>query len=178
MKRLLIMYKMNKFKLTTILFCSSILFSCNNDINEYEKNLDHFKNLIKDINTYFIDTTQETLAISDYYTEDFIFYSYPAGYKKGLETNKSDYIRNLKQMKRKNMSINIGHSIYLPGIHKDSYKLDGSVRVYYGATLSIDTSNVEFSGYQTVDFRDGKILAIWEWADYGGVSNQLNKFIK
>ena len=172
------MYKMNKFKLTTILFCSSILFSCNNDINEYEKNLDHFKNLIKDINTYFIDTTQETLAISDYYTEDFIFYSYPAGYKKGVETNKSDYIRNLKQMKQKNMSINIGHSIYLPGIHKDSYKLDGSVRVYYGATLSIDTSNVEFSGYQTVDFRDGKILAIWEWADYGGVSNQLNKFIK
>ena len=172
------MYKMNKFKLTTILFCSSILFSCNNDINEYEKNLDHFKNLIKDINTYFIDTTQETLAISDYYTEDFIFYSYPAGYKKGVETNKSDYIRNLKQMKQKNMSINIGHSIYLPGIHKDSYKLDGSVRVYYGATLSIDTSNVEFSGYQTVDFRDGKILAIWEWADYGGVSNQLNKFMK
>ena len=172
------MYKMNKFKLTTILFCSSILFSCNNDINEYEKNLDHFKNLIKDINTYFIDTTQETLAISDYYTEDFIFYSYPAGYKKGVETNKSDYIRNLKQMKQKNMSINIGHSIYLPGIHKDSYKLDGSVRVYYGATLSIDTSNVEFSGYQTVDFRDGKILAIWEWADYGGVSNQLNQFMK
>ena len=165
-------------KIILNLFCSSILFSCNNDSNEYEKNLDHFKNLIKDINTYFIDSTKDTLAISDYYTEDFIFYSYPVGYKKGVETNKSDYIRNLKEMKQKNMSINIGHSIYLPGIDKDSYKLDGSVRVYYGATLSIDKSNVEFSGYQTVDFRDGKILAIWEWADYGGVSNQLNKFMK
>jgi len=165
-------------KLLLILFCVFILFSCNSDSHEYEKNLDHFKHLIKDINTYFIDSTQDTLAISDYYTEDFIFYSYPVGYKKGMETNKSDYIRNLKQMKQKNMSINIGHSIYLPGIDKDSYKLDGSVRVYYGATLSIDTSNVEFSGYQTVDFRDGKILAIWEWADYGGVSNQLNKFMK
>jgi len=165
-------------KIILTLFCSSILFSCNNNSNEYEKNLDHFKNLIKDINTYFIDSTQDTLAISDYYTEDFIFYSYPVGYKKGVETNKSDYIRNLKEMKQKNMSINIGHSIYLPGIDKDSYNLDGSVRVYYGATISIDTSNVEFSGYQTVDFRDGKILAIWEWADYGGVSNQLNKFMK
>ena len=25
-------------------------------------------------------------------------------------------------------------------------------------TLSIENSNVEFSGYQTIDFRDGKIL--------------------
>ena len=159
-------------------FCISVLFSCNNDSNEYEKNLDHFKHLINDINTYFIDSTQDTLEISDYYTEDFIFYSYTAGHKKGVETNKSDYIRNLNQMKKMNMSINIGHSIYLPGIDEESYEMDGSVRVYYGATLSIDTSNVEFSGYQTVDFRDDKILAIWEWADYGGVSNKLNKLMK
>ena len=165
-------------KIILTLFCASILFSCKNNINEYEKNLGHFKSLINEINTYFINSTQDSLVISDYYTEDFIFHSYPVDYKKGVETNKSDYIRSLKQMKQKNMSINIGHSIYLPGIDKDSYKLDGSVRVYYGATLSIDTSNVEFSGYQTVDFRDGKILAIWEWADYGGVSNQLNKFMK
>ncbi len=162
---------MKNFLLT--FFCISFVFSCNNDNNEYEKNLDHFKHLIKDINTYFIDSTQYTLEISDYYSEDFIFYSYTAGHKKGVETNKSDYIRYLSQMKKMNMSINIGHSIYLPGIDKDSYEMDGSVRVYYGATLSIDTSNVEFSGYQTIDFKDGKILAIWEWADYGGVSNQL-----
>ena len=165
-------------KILLIFFCASILFSCNNDSHEYEKNLDHFKDLIKDINTYFADSIEETLAISDYYTEDFIFYSYPVGHKKGVETDKSDYISNLKQMKKMNMSINIGHSIYLPGIDKDSYKLDGSVRVYYGATLSVDTSNVEFSGYQTVDFRDGQILAIWEWADYGGVSTQLNRLMK
>ena len=163
-------------KILLILF--AFLFSCNNENHEYKKNLDHFKCLVKDINTYFIDSKQDNSLISDYFAEDFIFYSYPVGYKKGVETNISDYIRNLKQMKQKNMSINIGHSIYLPGIDKDSYKLDGSVRVYYGATISIDTSNVEFSGYQTVDFRDGKILAIWEWADYGGLSNQLNKFMK
>ena len=165
-------------KILLTYFCASSLFSCNNDSHEYEKNLDHFKDLIKDINTYFADSIEETLAISDYYTEDFIFYSYPVGHKKGVETDKSDYISNLKQMKKMNMSINIGHSIYLPGIDKDSYKLDGSVRVYYGATLSVDTSNVEFSGYQTVDFRDGQILAIWEWADYGGVSTQLNRLMK
>ena len=165
-------------KILFTFFCISVFFSCNNDSNEYEKNLDHFKHLIKDINTYFINSKQDTLKISDYYDEDFVFYSYPAGHKKGVETNKSEYIGNLNQMKKVNMSINIGHSIYLPGIDEESYKLDGSVRVYYGATLSFDTSNVEFSGYQTVDFRDGKILAIWEWADYGGVSNQLNEFMK
>ena len=81
----------------------------------------------------------------------------------------------MKQMK---MSINIGHSIYLPGLDKESHKLDGSVRVYYGATLSVDTNNIEFSGYRTVEFRDGTILAIWEWADYGGVSSQINMFAK
>lgn len=159
-------------------FCIVILFCCNNDSNEYEKNLEHFKLLIKDINTFFIDSTQEALDISDYYTEDFIFYSYPAGYKKGVRTNKSEYIGSFNQMKKMNIAINIGHSIYLPGIDEESYELDGSVRVYYGAALSFDTSNVEFSGYQTVDFRDGKILAIWEWADYGGVSNKLNEFMK
>jgi len=161
-------------KIFLTFFCASVLFSCNNDNLEYRKNLDHFKGLIKDINTYFIESTQDSLLISDYYADDFIFYSYPAGHKKGVETNKSDYIKGLKQMKQMNMSINIGHSIYLPGIDKDSYKLDGSVRVYYGATISSDTSSVEFSGYQTIDFRDDKILAIWEWADYGGVMNQLN----
>ena len=167
---------MKKILLTFIF--ASILFSCNNDNYGYEKNLDHFKSLIKDINTYFIYSKQDSLAISNYYTEDFIFYSFPVGHKKGVETNKSDYLKSIKQMKQMNISMNIGHSIYLPGIDKDSYKLDGSVRVYYGATLSIDTSNIEFSGYQTVDFSDGKILAIWEWADYGGVSNQLKKLMK
>jgi hypothetical protein len=159
-------------------FCISVLFSCNNGRNEYENNLDNFKDLIKDINTYFIDSTQDNLEISDFYTEDFIFYSYPVGHKKGVQTNKSDYISNFSQMKKMNMSINIGHSIYLPGIDEKSYEIDGSVRVYYGANLSVDTSNIEFSGYQIVDFIDGRILAIWEWTDYGGVRNQLNEFMK
>ena len=165
-------------KILFLFFSVSIFLSCNNNKKVYEKNLSHFKNLIEDINIYFMDSTINNIEISNYYTEDFVFYSYPAGHKKGVETAKVDYIINLNQMKKMNMSINIAHSIYLPGIDKDSYKLDGSVRVYYGAVLSIDTSNVEFSAYQTVDFRDGKILAIWEWADYGGVSNQLNKLMK
>jgi len=76
------------------------------------------------------------------------------------------------------MSINIGHSIYLPGIDEKTFDLDGSVRVYYGATISIDTNNIDFSGYQTINFKNEKISEIWEWADYGGVSNQLNQLTK
>ena len=161
-------------KILFLFFSVSILFSCNNNKKVYEKNLSHFKNLIEDINIYFMDSTINNIEISNYYTEDFVFYSYPAGHKKGVETAKVDYIINLNQMKKMNMSINIGHSIYLPGINEESHDLDGSVRLYYGATISIDTSIVEFSGYQTINFEEGKISGIWEWADYGGVSNQLN----
>jgi hypothetical protein len=167
-------------RLLFIFFSVTVLFSCvnNKDKKEYTNNIEHFKNLIDDINTYFIDSTIEDLEISNYYTEDFVFHSYPAGHKKGIVTSKVDYIDGFNQMKKMNMSINIGHSIYLPGIDEESHKLDGSVRVYYGAIISIDTSNVEFSGYQTADFKDGKISTIWEWADYGGVSNKLNEFMK
>jgi len=165
-------------KLLFFFFSVSIFFSCNNDKKIYEKNLNHFKNLIDDINTYFIDSTIEDLEISNYYTEDFIFHSYPVGHKKGVETSKIDYIYNLNQMRKLNMSINIGHSIYLPGINEESHEFDGSIRLYYGSTISIDTNNVEFSAYQTINFEEGKISGIWEWADYGGVSNQLNHFMK
>ena len=162
----------------SILFCfcfASVLVSCSNYKKEYTNNLEHFKNLIDDINTYFIDPTIEDLEISNYYTEDFVFHSYPAGYKKGIVTSKVDYLDGFNQMKKMNMLINIGHSIYLPGIDEKSHKLDGSVRVYYGATISNDTIDVEFSGYQTINFSEGKISGIWEWADYGGVSNQFTK---
>ena len=147
-------------------------------IKEYKDNLDHFKNLVDDVNTYFIDSTIESLEISNYYTEDFIFYSYPAGDKQGVKTSKLDYINNIQQIRNMNMSINIGRSIYLPGLNEESFDIDGSVRVYYGATISIDTNNVEFSGYQTINFKEGKISAIWEWADYGGVSNQLSQYLE
>ncbi|MBT5353900.1 MAG: hypothetical protein HOH88_04470 [Flavobacteriales bacterium] len=162
-------------KILCLLFFITILLSCVNHKKEYTKNLDHFRNLISEINTYFIDSTLENLDISNYYTEDFVFYSYPAGHKEGVKTFKGDYINNLEQMKKMNMLINIGHSIYLPGINEESHEINGSVRVYYGATISIDTNNVDFSGYQTIDFENGKISGIWEWADYGGVSNQFIK---
>ena len=165
-------------KLLFIFFSVSILFSCSNDKDVYKKNLNHFKSLIEDVNIYFIDSTINNLDISNYYTEDFIFYSYPVGHKKGVETSKIDYINNLNQMKKLNMSINIGHSIYLPGINEESYELDGSVRLYYGATISINKNNVEFSGYQTINFEEGKISGVWEWADYGGVRSQLNQYVK
>ena len=44
-------------------------------------------------------------------------------------------------------------------------------------TISIDTNNVEFSGYQTINFKEGKI-SNREWADYGGVSNQLSQYLE
>ena len=60
-----------------LLFVFSIfLISCNDNKEIYNKNLVHFKTLIYDINTYFSDSLSEDLQISNYYTDDFVFYSF------------------------------------------------------------------------------------------------------
>ena len=41
--------------------------------------------------------------------------------------------------------IDVVHSIYLPGIDEHTHKLDGSVRVYYGADILVD-SNLKLLG--------------------------------
>ena len=127
------------------------------------------------INNYFQDSNQD-FNISQYYTNNFIFHSYPAGNKKGQIALKVDYLNGLKEMKSTGYVLNVVHSIYLPGINEKTYDVDGSVRVYYGATLSLDTNTVEFSGYMTVNFLNNQIAEIWEWADYGGVSNKIQEF--
>jgi len=143
---------------------------------DYDSNLSCHKKMIKEINDFFTDKSNKNLEISKYYTDDFIFYSFPAGYKKGIKTCKSDYLNKFILLKEKHRFLKIVHSIYLPGIDKDSWELNGSVRVYYGAIISEGSKNVEFSGYQTIDFVDGKIYAIWEWADYGGINNLLSNY--
>ena len=123
-------------RLIFIILISFCFFSCSKK-NKYEENLHHFKSLINDINIYFQDSTQNDIQIHNYYTEDFVFHSYPAGYKKGIETNKSDYIDGFNKMKDANMSINIIHSIYLPGIDETSYKIDGSNLIFEDLILSV-----------------------------------------
>tara|TARA_B100000902_G_scaffold208214_1_gene198233 strand:- start:2599 stop:3093 length:495 start_codon:yes stop_codon:yes gene_type:complete len=160
---------LNKF----LIFLILIFFSCNNNKVLFENNLKCYKNYIQEINHFFLDTNASSIDFSSYIEDDFIFHSYPAGYKKGIEHTKEKYIQSFNLMKEIKMSVNIGHSIYLPGIDEKNHKYDGSVRVYYGANLILDTNNVEYSGYRTVNFHNGRISEIWEWADYGGVKNQL-----
>lgn len=164
---------MNKALL--ISFFLIIFFSCNRSNKEFEENLAGYKELTVEINNYFINQKEDEINVSDFYTEDFIFYSFPAGNKKGLSSTKKEYIDGFQEMKRANMLLNVGHSIYLPGISEDSWDFDGSLRVYYGATIMFNSDSVEFSGYRTVNFKNGKISGIWEWADYGGVYQQLNQ---
>ena len=160
-------------KLLLILICVTLIFSCRENQTEYNKNMETFKVVVSEVNSYFENPDLKEINISEYYTEDFIFHSYAAGNKKGKETLKSEHISHLEEMKMMGMSINIGHSIYLPGIDEKTFDLDGSVRVYYGSTISTDTNSIDFSGYQTINFKNEKISEIWEWADYGGVSKQL-----
>jgi hypothetical protein len=160
-------------KLLLILICVPLIFSCGEKDTGYNKNMETFKVVVSEVNSYFENPDLKEINISKYYTEDFVFHSYAAGNKKGQETVKSEYISYLEKMKMMGMSINIGHSIYLPGIDEKTFDLDGSVRVYYGATISIDTNHIDFSGYQTINFKNEKISEIWEWADYGGISSQL-----
>ena len=144
---------------------------------EYEKNCNEVKALIEQINSFFKSENGNDINISSYYTNDFIFNSYPEGFRKGIQTNKLEYINNLNKLKKSNILLEIVHVIYMPGLDKNSYELDGSVRVYYGAVFSVDSNKVEYSGYQTINFLDNKIKEIWEWADYGGVNEKLKKIV-
>tara|TARA_B100000287_G_scaffold424839_1_gene470181 strand:+ start:627 stop:1142 length:516 start_codon:yes stop_codon:yes gene_type:complete len=162
------------------IYCAfSLCFiSCNQRNNKYDINLNNFKSLVNDINIFFSDTTQFNIDISDYFTDDFVYHSFPAGYKKGVSTSKDGYIATVNQIKQMGVIINVVHSIYLPGIDEHTYKLDGSVRVYYGADILVDSNLTNYSGYQTVNFKDGKVSEVWEWADFGGISNHLKEFDK
>ena len=151
------------------------LSSCNMKFKEYEKNCNEVKALIEKINSFFKSEDVNDLNISSYYTNDFIFNSYPEGFRKGIKTNKLEYINNLNKLKKSNISLEIVHVIYMPGLDENSYKIDGSVRIYYGAVLSVDSNKIEYSGYQTINFFDNKIKEIWDWADYGGVNEKLKK---
>lgn len=155
------------------LVCFSFLLSCAHKHDNYYQNKAVFENVVSEINNYFTDIDVHAINISKYYTDDFVFHSYAAGNKKGQETSKLDYIKGFDMMRSSGMLLSIGHSIYLPGLDQETFDFNGSVRVYYGATIKLDSVEVEFSGYQTIDFLDGKISEIWEWADYGGVNNEI-----
>ena len=144
---------------------------------EYEKNCNEVKALIEQINSFFKSENGNDINVSSYYTNDFIFNSYPEGFRKGIQTNKLEYINNFNKLKKSNILLEIVHIIYMPGLDKNSYELDGSVRAYYGAVFSVDSKKIEYSGYQTINFFDNKIKEIWEWADYGGINEKLKKII-
>ena len=163
-------------KIKNILILSALIFlsSCSaNKIKHYEQNLVTHKLLVEDINNFYDNTDSSALDISKYFTSDFTFYSFTAGSPKGVPASLTEYQDGiLSQLKKHGFSIEIGHSIYLPGIDENTYEIDGSVRVYYKATISRENT-VELSAYRTVNFESGKISGIWEWADYGGLINQL-----
>ena len=153
----------------------SFLFSCSDSYNHYENNLSILKETVFLINNYFENDSISDSIIANYYDNDFVFNYYPVGFEKGKRISKSDYFKILKSMKLKQQNLNIFHSIYLPGIDEKTFKTDCSVRVYYGASIDVDTTQVKFSGYQTINFKNGKILEVWEWLDYTGVFLNLEK---
>jgi len=161
-------------KLLLIIIVSILLIACNSANRDlYDTNMKTHRELVKSVEDFFI--TKDTAIIGKYYADNFIFHSYAAGNRKGEEKNKSDYLVGFTNMIDNNMAIQFLHSVYLPGIDKNTFEIDGSVRLYYGAKLNLSEKKVEFSGYQTINFTNGKIAEIWEWADYGGVMNLLMK---
>ena len=61
-------------------------------------------------------------------------------------------IYDLKTIKSASIYHNILHSIS-PGINQENFEFDGSVRVYYGASLQSDGVLVKFSGCQNINFK-------------------------
>ena len=142
---------------------------------DYCENLDFYKNLVSVLNTYYSDSTEKKIEISEFYANDFKFHYFPVGKKQGVEIFKDDYISYFRKLKNENFTFEIVHSIYMPGLDEFSKKIDGSVRSYYGAEISKDSNTLEFSGYQTINFKEGKISEIWEWADFSGVLSEIKR---
>ena len=163
------LFIMNKFFLFSLLF---LLLACESKNPEYEANLSTHKQLVTELNTFYSNPESASLDISDFFTDDFLFHYFPAGSPKGVEASKSEYFEILQNLKNSGFVIKIGHSIYLPGIDEHTHKVDGSIRLYYGATVRKENS-VALSAYRTINFENGKISGIWEWADYGGLTKQL-----
>lgn len=151
-----------------------MLFSCNkSNLIIYEKNVQTYKYLINEINNYYKNPDNQTLNIDKYFTSDCRLNYFPAGSPKGIILDLKDYKKNiLSILKKDGVRLNVGHSIYLPGLDENTYKIDGSIRVYYKITLT-KYHDIELSAYRTINFTNGKISAIWEWADYGGAIKQL-----
>ena len=136
------------------------------------------QHLVDEINNYYKAPESQNLNINNYFAPDCKLYYFTTGSPKGVILDLKNYKENILEfLKKDGVSLKIGHSIYLPGIDENTYKIDGSVRVYYKITLNKE-NDIELSAYRTINFTDGKISGIWEWADYGGVSNHLNKFMK
>ena len=74
----------------------------------------------------------------------------------------------------KKQFLHVNWTFYLSGIDENTYEIDGSVRILSKATVSRQ-NYVELSDYRTENFKNGKISGIWEWADYGGLINQLDR---
>ena len=160
-------------KSLTILTLSIIFYSSCNKISKYQRHLILCENLVYHINSLFDESISSKFLLSNFYTEDFTFHYFPAGNKKGIKILKKDFLNLLNDAKKK-IDLNIVHTIFLPGLDELTHKIDGSVRVYYGADIYYNNDTIEYSGYQTINFKNHKINEVFEWADYGGIYNLLN----
>lgn len=152
-------------------------------LKEYNKNMEIHEEFVSKINAYFKDSSE--IDFYEYMTDDCVIKSYVAG--KPLETPVHEWIDNLEQWRKYGGVLEIYNDeskkdakmytdkwnrsffippLYLPGCDMD-YSLDGSVRLYYVASAD----EVVWSGYDSVNFREGKISLIESFADFGGVQN-------
>jgi len=161
-------------KLFLIFILSNLLLSSCANKSDYNKNLNTCEDLVLNINSFFCDTISTDFKLSNYYADDFIFHYFPAGNRKGIKVLRDEFLNFYVNMKKNNLNLNIAHTIFLPGVDESTHKNDGSVRVYYGADIFYKKDTIQYSGYQTINFKNQKISAIWEWADYGGISKLLN----
>mgnify|MGYP006190310769 CR=1 FL=1 len=157
-----------------LLLCVPLIFSCgeNNDkdnsLELYKKNLEVVKTLAKANEALDIET------IDDLLTEDFEFYMYPVNSPKGIMVNKNQIIEDLLVKKELGITSQLKHSVYLPGMDTVNLQMDGSVRVYYSNLSSVQGEEIEWTSYETIDFKDGKISRVDHFSDLSGVRLVVN----
>lgn len=123
--------------------------------------------------TYLEDGNIDSLT--NLLSEEYLMYRYPVMESKGLISNKKEIIQEYEK-KFEGAKIDIGHTIFLPGIDTINLNLDGSVRVYSAQSWTISNKVINMSIYETYDFKNDSIYQTHIFYDHSRFKEIFEKY--
>jgi len=171
----------HKIKVTGMknIFYPVLLFlfiGCSTDSNPYEKGIENFNQNVKTADKLFdLFVSGDLDKLAEYYVSDFIW-SPPVT---GMDSLPKDvWMKGMQDWHAEFEGFSFDNREYYPSVSDKEFIPDGSVRVYgVWTTIHKKTKTLVKTKYYAVFMfnDDGKIAENYEWYDYGGVFDQIEK---